>query len=78
MARLTSVDESYVQILEQNLLNIENIVDRLEAGQLREYLSDCENYRRIVKELKIPKQNGQLDTVHRLLTNKSYFLESFK
>jgi len=76
MARLAMINRKYVKILEKNLLKIENILDRIELGQLHEYLSDCENYNRILKELKIPKQNCQLDAIHRILSRKSYFLES--
>ena len=45
LARLTGLDRKYFHDLAQNLLDVKNILDRVEVGQLHEFLSDCENYR---------------------------------
>jgi hypothetical protein len=77
MGRLTSFDISYFDKLQNHLCDVKNILKRIESDQLHEYLSDVKVFNTMLQNSKRSKSSS-LESIRRLLSRKSYFIESFR
>ena len=89
--RLSQIDYTYLEGFSDELLNITHVLRRVHFGQLLEYISDCENFKTVFKRAyespetrqmaklhSLQMRNSRISAICRILSKKSFFIESFK
>ena len=89
--RLSQIDLTYLEHFSSEILNVEHILRRVFFGQVLEFISDCENFKSLLKKAyenpetrqmaklqSLQMRNSRINAICRILSKKSFFIEGFK